>query len=1106
MKKLTLLCSLTLSLLAQGTRGAEIANSITEFSGIQGQDGWQYGYLLYFPEDPVDYDPTDWIEFEADGTAVHEPDTNHWTGVAWDLSIEGGTGPWTTLQAESAHPNGENSAPGEEHWAIRRWIADDSVTDETPVAMQWHLRSTNTGGAGTAGQLHLNGVMIDKAVIAGPDQTGVTRTYYTTINEGDVIDLALTPENVDGTRADSSDGSAYWLKIDNELPKLPIQPDGTLYIPPGREGDTDSDGLIDFWELAFAENLALLATGGDADEDGVNDETEFALLLDPTDPDFDDDGDSDGAEIAGETDPKDPNSNLSVIADSKLEFSGVQGEKGWHYGYRNLADDGGDTDYETDDLIEFSEDEWTGEAWDFPEEELNETFLGPELAHPTGENTDGDEHWVIRRWVADELTEATQATVTWQVSESNAAGAGVTGSLHVNGLRIDAATIPGGDTEGVTRTVYLTIEPGDAIDLALTPVGRGDDLDDTDDLSVTRLRISRKIPELAIQENGEAFAPSDLEFVADSELEFSGEQGLDGWRYGYLVAASNTVDYTPAAFNEFGEGEEEPELWFTGSWDWPEGNPPWTQISATNTHPNGDNNGEIHWTIRRWVAEIDELQPIAIAWNVADGNAGCGNGVTGGIHLNGTRIDSDAIPGGRNTNATRIVYANVRPGDFVDFILSPQGADGGNGDGCDNSVTWMKITTFLPSDPVQPDGTPFAPVSADDSDGDDLPDAWELSWEGIDSLEMLSGAGDFDSDNLTDLDEFNRASDPTKPDTDGDGLNDNVETDTAVFVDSSDTGTSPNRSDSDGDTLSDFDEVNGEIKTNPTLKDTDGDGFDDAAELVDGTDPNDAESNRFTGLIANSIEEFSGEQGQDNWIYGYRNVTEDGGAEDAYDPVDDFIEFEEDWWTGGNWDEPNEDGDNVPWTNMSAESSHPNGDNNQEVHWTIRRWVSEVSGNIAVRWSMRKQNANCGNGVTGAIYVNGTLADSTAIAGSDSVGVNRSVTVSVSAGDFVDLVHTPMGDDGSNQDGCDGTFLSMLISPTGGGGLPFQVETITYADGAATFTWKSSPNATYTIEQATEIPEWLELDDGIESDGETTSFTDSPPAGTTQRYYRVRRE
>ena len=53
------------------------------------------------------------------------------------------------------------------------------------------------------------------------------------------------------------------------------------------------------------------------------------------------------------------------------------------------------------------------------------------------------------------------------------------------------------------------------------------------------------------------------------------------------------------------------------------------------------------------------------------------------------------------------------------------------------------------------------------------------------------------------------------PDDDGDGLLDEVETDTGAFVSGIDTGTDPND------------------------PDTDGDGFDDGVEVTAGTDPND---------------------------------------------------------------------------------------------------------------------------------------------------------------------------------------------------------------------------------------------------------------------------
>ena len=71
-------------------------------------------------------------------------------------------------------------------------------------------------------------------------------------------------------------------------------------------------------------------------------------------------------------------------------------------------------------------------------------------------------------------------------------------------------------------------------------------------------------------------------------------------------------------------------------------------------------------------------------------------------------------------------------------------------------------------------------------------------------------------------------------DTDGDGLNDDEETDTY--------GTDPNNADSDGDGLNDGDEVN-TWSTDPNDSDSDDDGLDDYEEVIThGTDPNDEDT------------------------------------------------------------------------------------------------------------------------------------------------------------------------------------------------------------------------------------------------------------------------
>ena len=186
------------------------------------------------------------------------------------------------------------------------------------------------------------------------------------------------------------------------------------------------------------------------------------------------------------------------------------------------------------------------------------------------------------------------------------------------------------------------------------------------------------------------------------------------------------------------------------------------------------------------------------------------------------------------------------PGIFpFDNVFGEQGG----GDWTDVGISGPGINGIVAIGDTDAGSPPVYPIGADaeDSDGDDLPDAWETSWVGINDLTQLSGAGDFDSDGSTDLEELTNRTDPTNDDSDDDGLLDGVESGTGTFVDGSDTGTDPLEPDTDGDGLSDGAETNSGIfvsatdtGTSPLAADSDGDGFEDLDEverLFDPTDP-----------------------------------------------------------------------------------------------------------------------------------------------------------------------------------------------------------------------------------------------------------------------------
>jgi len=109
-----------------------------------------------------------------------------------------------------------------------------------------------------------------------------------------------------------------------------------------------------------------------------------------------------------------------------------------------------------------------------------------------------------------------------------------------------------------------------------------------------------------------------------------------------------------------------------------------------------------------------------------------------------------------------------------------------------------------------------------DGDGDGIDDAYEVQFFPGD-LTQLTSDGDFDSDGLSDLQEFLRGTEPNNSDTDGDTLSDGDEVKTHE--------SNPLQTDTDGDTLSDDAEVNTH-GTKPGLADTDGDTLRDDAELA----------------------------------------------------------------------------------------------------------------------------------------------------------------------------------------------------------------------------------------------------------------------------------
>ncbi|MBN1420597.1 MAG: thrombospondin type 3 repeat-containing protein [Planctomycetes bacterium] len=373
----------------------------------------------------------------------------------------------------------------------------------------------------------------------------------------------------------------------------------------------------------------------------------------------------------------------------------------------------------------------------------------------------------------------------------------------------------------------------------------------------------------------------------------------------------------------------DPGHWTGTTYDLASGVAPWTELGPEVTHPNGTNNGEEHWTIRRWVS--DHEGEVAVWWGLRKENP-AGNGVEGILFVNGQEVDRVTIAGTDSAGVVRGLAVDLRVGDKVDLAHTPMGPTGLDDDGADMSLNWIRI-------------------------------------------------------------------EPDIPDDDGDGWHN--------YVDNCPTIPNPDQANADGDAHGDVcDNCPGAANDDQADRDRDGSG--------DSCEP---------AWIAHSIDDWSatGTQGENNWAYGYYNLTDDP---DSTYSVDDFQPFSPDAWRGASWRIVPE---SAPWTEIGQEYLHPSGANNAEEHWAIRRWISDHDGEVAVMWHMRKSNP-AGTGVSGYLFVNGQVIDQETIVGSDDIGVNRTKILTIATGDKIDLALGPAGVCADRADGSDGSITILGIT------------------------------------------------------------------------------
>ena len=163
-------------------------------------------------------------------------------------------------------------------------------------------------------------------------------------------------------------------------------------------------------------------------------------------------------------------------------------------------------------------------------------------------------------------------------------------------------------------------------------------------------------------------------------------------------------------------------------------------------------------------------------------------------------------------------------------------------------------------------------------------------------------------------------------------------------------------------------------------------------------------------VVADSVTEFSGVQGQDNWYYGYY-PNFGGGSFQQLPYFDSNGSVDLGPWWELTPSQPS-------WALLWADGGHPGWS-----QWVVRRWISEVDGTVNISGEIQDDNLNGPGYVTTRIRVDGVEYLTRTVGLSDPGPYLYSIDVPVNLGSTVDFIIDPAGDESY-----DGTTFTARIS------------------------------------------------------------------------------
>ena len=220
------LAAVVFSGIAATASALPVANSIADFSAVQGAEGWTYGFFDAGAAPGANYTVDRFVAFDTFSTLV--PARPRWE--ASTLQVLEKNNFYLNIDAKGGHPTG--IGPDDQDriiWAMRRYTTDAAGL----LDLSYDLRKenfSNTFGGGITGHIFVDGVELLDQLIENADKVGVQDTITRMVNAGSFIDLAIAPTGRDSSRDPSihnarADGTFFSVVIDTHTASVP-EPSG----------------------------------------------------------------------------------------------------------------------------------------------------------------------------------------------------------------------------------------------------------------------------------------------------------------------------------------------------------------------------------------------------------------------------------------------------------------------------------------------------------------------------------------------------------------------------------------------------------------------------------------------------------------------------------------------------------------------------------------------------------------------------------------------------------------------------------------------------------------------------------------------------------------